>query len=116
MFENDSFIYYFTLVYFGFGLPFALLNTIMSFYYFSSWIFSRKTQLLNAAIYCFMDGVFSITFRSFGIWLVVNEIANNWLIFLVAVIIDVPHIFIARSIRWKVFNIKPTNADTPTHT
>lgn len=115
MFENNSFIYYFTIVYFVFRLPFALFSTIMSFYYFFSWIFSRKAQLINAAVYCFVDGILSLAFGCIGIWLVVNEIANIWFIFLIAVIIDVPYIFIARRIRTKVFQITtPIQTKLPT--
>lgn len=55
MFENDNFTYYLAIVYFAFGLPFAIFSTIMSFYYFFSWIFSGKEQLRNPAVYCFVD-------------------------------------------------------------
>lgn len=116
MFENSSFIYYFTIVYFAFGLPFALFSTIMSFYYFFSWTLSRKNTLFKAFAYCFVDGAFSLVFSSVGIWLVINEVANIWLIFLIAGVIDIPRFFIARKMRLKFLKIKPANKDTPTYT
>jgi len=117
MFDTYSYfygyVYYLVIAFFGFGLPFALFSTIMSFYYFFSWIFAGKTQLKNAAAYCFVDGIFSLAFCSIGIWLVVYEAANILLILVVGMIVNVPHILIARKIRWKVFGMTPAKTDTP---
>ncbi len=105
VFENDGYMYYFILAYFCLGLPSAIFNTGASVYYFVSWVYSRRSQTLNAAAYCIADGSFSLVLSLVGIWLVVQEIGNLWIIFLVAAVISIPHIFIARYFRQQIFPI-----------
>ncbi len=111
MFESDSYVYYLAIVYFAFGLPFAIFSTIMSFYYFFSWIVVGKEQLRDPAIYCFADGILSLAFGSVGIWLVVYGVANIWLVLIIGWMINIPHVLIAQKIRLKVFQIAPANTD-----
>ena len=111
MFDQDSILYYPTLIFFGIGLPFAIFSTIISFYYFFKWLFSRETQILKAAVYCFVDGTFSLAFASVGIWLAVQETGNLWIILLVGLAISTPHLFIARKFRNDIFYARPTDPD-----
>lgn len=117
MFDTDSYFYGYlyclVIAFFGFGLPFALFSTIMSFYYFFSWIIAGKTQLKKAAAYCLVDGIFSLTFCFVGIWMVLYEAADLLLILVIGMIINVPHILIARTIRRKVFGMTPAKTETP---
>jgi len=114
MFEDDGLLYYPTLIYFGIVLPFAIFFTVSSFYYFFKWLFSREKQLLKAAAYCFVDGIISLAFASVGIWLVVQQIGNLWIILLVGLAISPPYIFIARKFRNVIFYDQPRDTDSPT--
>ena len=105
VFESDGYLYYFILAYFCLGLPSAIFSTGASVYYFVSWVYSRRLQTLNAAAYCVADGAFSLVVSLVGIWLVVQEFGNLWIIFLVASVISIPHIFIARYFRQQIFPI-----------
>lgn len=114
MFESEDFLYHPLLIMFSIGIPFAIFCLVLSFFYIYKWILSRDKLFLRASAYGIIDGTFSVAFASIGIWVVLKEIANLWLVLMIFYVIALPPIFIARKFRHAIFFGKPPDASPST--